>query len=308
MCRVVQLLSLLLSLVSASFQANPAPPRILTARQVTYSCGPLRQPQGFHFWHINTCLNDIKKKKKVHNVQICNPIVSAGIMAYALPQGLHDMLWREYKFDNVTIVNQMAQSLLTVPIGTSIRRAVWIRQSAKRQRIVCWPDQPDFTNEDFQEFGGALAALLVKPSDTASNETGLRRRFMSFPPGFLARNRVHYIYKASYNYHKVWALHRNWRHYGLFGVSYYASRQWMIDEFDTWGGRVGRLLLASMRRAYECDYHGGCVPKPNWGEAFQPAGYQNVIDLWLHSISNRSPLAITFGDVETPPNTLWLSL
>ncbi|KAF4587125.1 hypothetical protein GQ602_003818 [Ophiocordyceps camponoti-floridani] len=308
MCRTVQILSLLLLLVSASFPASLSAPRILTARQLTYSCGPMRQPQGFHFWHIDTCLNDVRKKKKIYKFQMCNPHVSAGIMAYALPQGLHDMLWREFKIDNLTIIKHIVQSLEMVPIETSIGRAVWIRQSAKRQRIVCWPDQPDFTNEDFQEFGGALAALLVHPPDAASNATGLRRRFMKFPPGFLARNRVHYIYKASYNYHKIWALHGNWRHYGLFGVSYYASRQWMIDEFDTWGGRVGRLLLASMRKAYECDYHGGCVTKPNWGEAFQPKSHQSVIDLWLYSVSNRSPLAITFGDVETPPNTLWLSL
>ncbi|PFH58501.1 hypothetical protein XA68_13586 [Ophiocordyceps unilateralis] len=279
----------------------------MTVEKVTYSCGQLRRPHGFEFWHLTKCLSDMKRKRKIY-MDTCKRHRLAETMAFALPQAFHDMLWREYKLDNVSVVHHITLSLDLTPAPTSLARAVWLKQMARHKRIVCWPDHPDFTYEDFEEFGGTLAALLVQPEAAGKNATGVRHRFMRFPPGFLTRNRIHYIYKATYDYNQVWALHGNWRHFGILGLPSYASLSDMRQELDTWGGRVGRLLMAAMRSSYECDYHRGCVAEPRWGEAFRPENYKALLDLWLHTMSNISPLAFTFGDVETPPSTLWVSL
>ncbi|RCI13294.1 hypothetical protein L249_0804 [Ophiocordyceps polyrhachis-furcata BCC 54312] len=306
--RRTSLLAVFLHLLSAGdyADAKSAAPRILKTRKITYSCGKLRHPYGLHFSILTDCLGDWRKKKR-NLSRLCTPTIVAEIMVSALPSGLHDMLWTQYRLDNVSVIDEMARSLQTVDYSVSMRRALWLKRMTKKGKNVCWPDEPDFTPDDFQEFGGTLAALLVQPV-TPANKTVIRRRYQTLPPGFLARNRIHYIYKAAYDYGAVWSMHEDWRHYGIIGLPSYASLQTMRDEFDTWGGRVGRLLMASMRDQYECDYHRGCVDEPRMGRAYQPWDYRALLDLWLHCVSNISPLAFTFGDVQKAPNTLWISL
>ncbi|RDA84870.1 hypothetical protein CP532_2085 [Ophiocordyceps camponoti-leonardi (nom. inval.)] len=306
--RRISLLAFFLHLLSSGdfSDAQSTAPRILKTSKITYSCGELIHPWGLHFSILTTCLGDWRKKKRSLN-RLCTPTVAAEIMASVLPSGFHAMLWRQYRLDNVSVIDEIARSLQTVDYSVSLRRAIWLKQMTKQGRTVCWPDRPDFTPDDFQEFGGTLAALLVQPVASV-NDTGIRRRYQNFPPGFLARNRVHYIYKATYDFNAVWSMHENWRHYGIIGLPSYASLQTMRDEFDTWGGRVGRLLMAAMRAEYECDYHRGCVYDPRMGLAYQPWDYKALLDLWLYCLSNITPLAFTFGDVQKPPNTLWISL
>ncbi|RDA95276.1 hypothetical protein CP533_3472 [Ophiocordyceps camponoti-saundersi (nom. inval.)] len=306
--RRISLFAFILHLLSVKdlTDAKPAGPRIMTTHKITYSCGTLRHPDGLHFSILTDCLTDWSRNRRSFN-RLCTPSEVAKIMTGVLPAGLHRMLWREYKLDNVTIVNEMARSVKAVAYSITLRRAIWLRHMTKKRRTVCWPDSPDFTPEDFEEFGGTLAALLVQPV-VPSNKTCIRRRYKTFPPGYLAPNRIHYIYKATYDFKTVWSMHENWRSYGIIGLPSYASLQSLRDELDGWGGRVGRLLMAAMRSTYECTYHKGCVDEPRMGKAYQPEDYRNVVDLWLQSVSNNSPLALTFGDVETPPNTLWVSL
>ncbi|KAF4591916.1 hypothetical protein GQ602_002215 [Ophiocordyceps camponoti-floridani] len=286
---------------------SPEPiPYPLSVSKITYSCDAI-QPVPLD----PVCLG--QDPRSTH-MTACGLIRRFQNLLHALPPGMTRMMMDKMGLGRSEIKRHLRNSVPRAGTDTSVERLRWF-ESVMSNQTVCWPDHPDFTHHDFQEFGGLLSALLVRP-ETLTQAVPLR--FMNLPPGYLTRNRVHYIYRASYDYQRVWSLTALVH---IVSIDRYhrkdsLSLQSVRSIFDSWGGRVGRLLLAAMRDdgLYGCSYHKGCRHdrelRGGYGVALQPRDFAAALEHWLWSLEMNKPFAVTLGDVpdEAAPSTLWLVL
>ncbi|RDA93510.1 hypothetical protein CP533_3961 [Ophiocordyceps camponoti-saundersi (nom. inval.)] len=288
----------------SSAMGIPAP---LDVKRITYSCGRLRP---LTFWYYSCSSQDARLPYK----DACGLRQRFPNIRHSFPPAFTRMIRQSMNLTHVEISRLMEKSVYQSDPHTTYQRVKWFeKRSDEGNHTVCWPDYPDFTHRDFEEFGGFLAALLVRPETI---KLPVPKRFMDLPPGYLAKHRIHFIYHASYSYHKVMGLRTEFRRVPIFGHDdmFYPPLDEVRDHFDTWGGRVGRLLLASMRRSseYGCSYHLGCISgrqRATYGQPFLPVDYSYAIDHWLRSLVSNEPFAVTFCDIpeRIAPTTLWLS-
>ncbi|PFH58849.1 hypothetical protein XA68_13155 [Ophiocordyceps unilateralis] len=274
---------------------------------ITYSCGLLEPLEE----RLGDCSEEDARAMLSDS---CGALKRFQNIRYALPPAFTQMLKDKMNLTSDEIRRHLRNSFYNCGRETTYQRLRWF-ESDGRNRTVCWPDQPDFTYHDFEEFGGVLAALFLRPETL---RWAVPQRFMDLPPGFLSKHRVHYIFRASYNYKKLRRIKFNFRVLPVLGhdTLYYPGLKDVRDLFDVWGGRVGRLLFAAMRKegGYSCSYQKGCVidwnKRPGPGEPFQPKDHTWAIDHWLKSLGSNKPFAITFGPVspDFAPQTLWLSV
>ncbi|RDA85255.1 hypothetical protein CP532_2344 [Ophiocordyceps camponoti-leonardi (nom. inval.)] len=295
-----------LSTASSRRSYQVSVPTPLNVERITYSCGELRP---FTFWYYVCSGED----PRLPYVDGCGLRQRFPNIRQTFPLAFTRMLRHRMNLTHVDIDRLLQMSVSQCDPHTTYQRVKWFEKRADEgNHTVCWPDFPDFSYRDFEEFGGVIAALFVRP-ETLSHP--VPNRFMDLPPGYLSKHRIHYIYHASYSYKKVLALRTEFRRLPFFGYEMlYLPLGEVRDLFDSWGGRVGRLLLASMKRSseYGCSYHRGCVSgrqRPTYGEPLLPADYTYAMDHWLMSVVTNEPFAVTFSDVPSKiaPSTLWLS-
>ncbi|RCI12481.1 hypothetical protein L249_1166 [Ophiocordyceps polyrhachis-furcata BCC 54312] len=282
----------------------PAP---LDVKRITYTCGVLKP---LTFWYYACSGRD----PRLPYVDGCGLRQRFPNIENSFPPAFRRMLRQRMNMTRDDSHRLLLMSVSQCDPHTTYQRVKWFEERAMHgNHTVCWPDFPDFSPRDFEEFGGVIAALFVRPETIGF---AVPRRFMDLPPGYLSKQRIHYIYHASYSYQKLQSLRTDFRRMPIFGHEdiLYPPLGHVRDHFDTWGGRVGRLLLASMRRSteYGCSYHRGCVcgrQRAGYGEPLQPADYSYAIDHWLRSLVTNKPFAVTFSDVpdSIAPTTLWLS-
>ncbi|PHH76097.1 hypothetical protein CDD80_1827 [Ophiocordyceps camponoti-rufipedis] len=185
----------------------------------------------------------------------------------------------------------------------------WYASASCHGREICWPTQPDFDFYDFQTAFGALSALLVRKDSIPEL---VPKRFTDLAPGFLNKSRVHIVNQNSFDFYKVQRLLRKLKSVGL--LSLHGPDYPTVEEtraiFDNWAGRSGRALFALMRKAeWTCSYGGGCRNVPNSmmpNLPYHPANYKRAIDEIVRLIGMSRPFAITFGNVTSAPNMMWI--
>ncbi|PFH61725.1 hypothetical protein XA68_16446 [Ophiocordyceps unilateralis] len=264
---------------------------------LTHICAPMQRnntQSGYIFECGNTGLATIP---------MCGPDGVAHLIRTVLPEDLLRTISVFGGLNADELEQRVKQDLWGTDDVARFLQLKWIGDKARKGSIVCWPQKPGFTPDQFTDIFGYFGALFTNPETIAN---AVPERVMEYPPGHISKKSYHLLDSRSFR-----------------GVTLYSHLQTFLatrsntgtralrDMVDRWSGALGRVLLASLLSdaAYDCPKGRQCLKAEDTdcNLPISPDGSLDVIRIFMMTLDLRIPLVISWREaVGSRPVGIWL--
>ncbi|PHH77505.1 hypothetical protein CDD80_527 [Ophiocordyceps camponoti-rufipedis] len=231
----------------------------------------------------------------------CQPVNVATVVRDALPEEMLKMMLEVHGIDSNEVWRRIFKDLQkTDAQKTRLHQLRWIGDASEAGTLVCWPRQPGFEPEQFQNFFGYLGGLFTNPKTLLD---AVPQRVMEYPPGHINKSVYHQL---------------DWRSYRGVPLQFQLSASLGIVPttaklravVDKWSGALGRVILASLITVrYQCPSGLKCQEDDDkdCSLPIKPTSSANVLSNFMMALALRMPFVISWEEAEgSRPPGLWV--
>ncbi|KAF4589171.1 hypothetical protein GQ602_003060 [Ophiocordyceps camponoti-floridani] len=231
----------------------------------------------------------------------CQPVDVATAVRDALPEEMLRMMLELHGMDSGEVWHRIFKDLLEKDAKkTRLYQLRWLGDAAEAGTVVCWPRNPGFKPEQFQNFFGYLGGLFTNPKTLLD---AVPQRVMEYPPGHINKSVYHQL---------------DWRSYRGVTLTVQVSASLGIvpttaklrSVVDKWSGALGRVILASLITvSYQCPPGLKCREHGDRDCTLpiKPTSSANVLKNFMMALALKMPFVVSWQEAEGPrPPGLWV--